>query len=128
MHEQHRLDVGRDGLGGAARVDLHRGRVGFDEHGAQPAFGDGEDGGDISVGRHEHAVAAPEAARLDEGAEDEDQRVESVGASHGVWRADICGELALEGGEFLTLQIPSRGDRAAHGLVNLGAMERGHFP
>ena len=107
MDDHDGLRALRDGLLDEPFVNLQRVDVGLDEHRLQSILGDGKDGSDESIGRHDDLVVRLHHPHLDVCSIDERQRIQPVGHSDAVTRADVPGILLLEGSCGLTLQIPS---------------------
>ena len=71
MHQQHGLGALRDAVGYQPVVYLQCPDVGFHQHGLQSALRDGQDAGDVGVGRNDDFVALVQKARLLIGPENE---------------------------------------------------------
>ena len=124
---QNSPGTGRDGLLDQRVVDLIGSQVGLDRYGNQAVLGDGEDRGDIGVGRNDHFVARSHDAQFHIGTENPDQRVESVGNAHGMPGPDVAGIVGFEPRILLPLQVPARAYDAVYGFANLRSVTFGHF-
>lgn len=86
----------------------------FYENGLQPAFGDGKNGGDISVGRYNDLVALMQSAQFHFASEHQLQSIQSVSARYAVLCADVLGVSLSKLLVGFALQIPS----ALHHLMD----------
>ena len=107
VNNHHSLSALGNGLFDEAVVNLQRVEARLYEHGLQAAVGDGEDGGDEGVGRHNDLVALVQTAHLDVGAQDEPQRVEAVTAADAMSGADVLGVVLLKQPCSLATEIPA---------------------
>ena len=99
----------------------------LNEHRPQPVLADGEDGGNIGVGRHHDLVALTQQSHLQIGAVDERQRIEAVANAYAMARADVRRVFRLEGLHLLTLQEPPRVDHPPYCLMILLGVEGRHL-
>jgi hypothetical protein len=106
MDNHDGTSAGSEGLLNEAVVNLQRRDVGLDENGCETVLGDGKDGGDIGVGRHDDFVAVAQASKFLIGSQDECQRIEAVGATHAVLRSNICSIVFLEASRCLASKVP----------------------
>ena len=96
VNNHHSLSALCDSLLDEAVVNLQRVKARLYEHGLQMALGDGEDGGNEGVGRHNDLVALMQLSHLDVGTQDEPQRIQAVGAADAMGGADVVGIVLLE--------------------------------
>ena len=91
----------------------------FTEYGFESGSGDGEYGGDESVGWNDDFGVVVPGMHVFPGSEDECQRVESVAHTHAVFGAHKGGELTFEGSDVLAVDIPTGVKHPLDGPVNL---------
>ena len=77
------------------------------ENRLQAALGDGEDGGDICVGRHDDFITALHDSHLHVGSEYQGERIEPIATADAIAGADILGIMLLEPPRGLAFQIPA---------------------
>ena len=117
VDEHERTRAGCDMLFQQLLVNLQRVFVRFHQHWAQSVLGDGEDGGNERIGRHQHLVARLHPAHLYIGTIDQRERIESVADSNAMTCADKRRISRLERPRLLALQKPARVDHLPHCLV-----------
>ena len=122
MDRQDRLYVRRKRGRELTRAEVAGIFVGLDEHRAETVLRDGEDRGDVGIGRDRDAVAVLEQAEFLPAAEGENERREAVGGADAVRRADPGGELGLEGLHLFAEDIPTRVDDAGRSGLQLSRM------
>jgi hypothetical protein len=126
VDRNHRADR-RDAVAAVAPPRQRRGqivgihaiasRVDVDQDGGRPDHFDRRDGGDRRMRHRHHRTARPDAQR----AQRQRQGVGAVGDAHRVRHAEPGGELALEGLDLGTEDVPPRSQRARHRRVDLGS-------
>ena len=109
VHGQDRPGPRRDRPLDQGGVDVVGPRVDVHEHRAGAAVADGVGGGDERVADRDHLVAGPDA----EGEQGQVQRRRAARDGAGVRRADVRGELLLEGRDLRPLRDPAGEDRPA---------------
>ena len=109
-----------DGLLDSQRVDVEAIGLDVDEHRRRAAVADGVGGGDERVADGDDLVAGADA----DGQQRQVQRGGAVRHGAGVRRADMRGELALEGRDLRPLGQPARLDHSCDGF-DLGLAEEG---
>ena len=127
MDKEYGASTLSDGLLDAVVVNFERVEARLYEHRLQAVFRDGENRGNIGVGRHDDFIAWLHHAHFDVGTINPDERVKAVGATHTMLRADVLGIMLLESLVFFTLKVPARIDDATHRLVNLVGIFRSNF-
>jgi hypothetical protein len=95
-----------DGLLYEAVVNLKGVDIGLYEDGREAILRNGEDGGDIGIGRYDDFVALVEDAHLQIGAEDEGEGIEAIATAYAMARADILGIVLLKAAGSLALEVP----------------------
>ena len=98
-------------------VNLQRVFVRFHQHWAQSILGDGEDGGNERIGRHQHFVTRLHPAHLYIGTIDQCECIEAVADSDAMTGADKRRISRLERPRLLALQKPARVDHLPHCLM-----------
>ena len=125
VHRHHALGPRRDGLFHLINIQLKMFPCWLYQHGHQLVVGNGQDGGDIGVGRHDDLVAILHHAQFLIAAQDQLQGIQPISHRHAMLRADILGVVVLEGLVLMSLQEPSRLDHSpCSGLILLGMLHR----
>ena len=114
-----------DGILDEAVVNLQRFTSRFHQYRLQSASRNGNDGGDVCVGRHNHLVALLQSAHLYVGTHDERKRVQTVAASHAMTGACIVGIFLLEAFGGVSLQKPSAVRHVSECLPDAFGMQGG---
>ncbi len=118
------LGAWRDGLLYAVVVNLQRMGLRFHQDRLQPVLGDGEDGGNIGVGRYNDLIAWLHNPHFNVCTEYPDECIEAVGASHTIACPDEIGIMLLKALVLFTLQVPAAVDHAGHGLVYFSTVQK----
>ena len=79
----------RDGGFDESVVNFQRPDVGFHKYGGEVVLGNGEDGGDVGVGRHYDFVAVFQLTQFLVGSNDEAERIQPVAARYAVSCSDV---------------------------------------
>ena len=122
MHNHYGTCSGRYSLLDACVVNLERVDARLYEHRLQIVLGDGEDGCDICVGRHDHLVAVLHYSHLFVGTQNECKSIKTIAATYAVSGADEAGKLFAERLVLCSLQIPSAFYNALHGFIYLAVV------
>jgi len=94
----------------------------FNEDGRESVRGNSKDGGNESVGRHQHLVALVQTPHLHVGTEYQGKRIESIGHADAMAGTNVLGIVLLEAGGGFTTQVPAGVHHLSNGLVNLVGM------
>ena len=118
MYDKHAFGARRYRLFDLLLVDLIGIEPGFDQYGSQAVFRNGQDGGDVGIGRNDDLVTRSHYPHFDVGTENPYQRIQSVGTAHRIARSDIPCIILLEMLVLYSLQVPSRIDDSVDSCVD----------
>ena len=93
------------------------------KHRLEAVLGNGENGGNVGIGRHYNLVAILQHSHLLVGTKYEGKGIETVAASHAVAGAYIFGKLLAEIVVGGTLQIPAAIDHTCYGSIDFVLMQ-----
>ena len=101
--------------------------VGLHQYRHQFIICDGKYRCDVRICRHNHLVALFHHSHLHIGTQYQRKRIQTVGTSYAMRRADIGCIMLFKGSVFLPLQIPSAMQHTLHSLVYLLLVQRIDF-
>ena len=127
MHDANCLGLGGDALLNSFIVDFQGIKTRLHEHGLQSVFGDGQYRSNIGIGGHNHLVARLHHAHFDISAEDPNQGIQAIGATHGIFRTDIIGIVFFKLLVLFALQVPAAVDHTGDSLLDFLIVQRGDF-
>ena len=82
---------------------------------------------DVGVGGDDDLISGLHHSQFDISAEDPYQRVQTVSAAHGIFRADICGIVGLELPVLFALKIPAAVDDSRNSGIDFIAVKGGNL-
>lgn len=119
VHQEDGSGAGGDGGLDQGIIDLQGIQTGLDKDGNEAILSDGEDGGNVGIGRDNDFIARLQTAKLHAGTEHEDQSIEATGAADTKAGANILRISGLEIMTFLAQQIPAALNNPGGGLLDL---------
>ena len=128
MNDHHGPGSSGNGLFYQPFVNLKGIGIRLHEYRLEAVFGDREDARDIGVGRHDDLIALFHHTHIDIGAENQCQRIQTVGAADTVARTNIVGIVLFKAPRSLSTQIPPTVEHTADSVANLVIVASIHLP
>ena len=106
---------GKNGFGlwgnsgrGLFRAQVERGLIRLNQNRLQPVFGNGQDAGNVGIGRDDDLITFLQPAQLLPGPQGQRQCIQTVGNANAMLCAAIVGKFPFKGLNLLALNIPAR--------------------